>query len=54
MSYHSGQQIVITDHCLIVVNAKERPAVNKQRAQRFHMEILNIKKLNDVEGKETM
>jgi hypothetical protein len=26
--------------------------VNKQRSQRFHEERFNLKKLNDVEGKE--
>jgi hypothetical protein len=26
--------------------------VNKQRLQRFHMERFNLKKLNEVEGKE--
>jgi hypothetical protein len=30
----------------------ERPAVNKQRSQRFDMERFNLKKLNEVEGKE--
>jgi hypothetical protein len=30
----------------------ERLAVNKQRSQRFHMERFNLKKLNNVEGKE--
>jgi hypothetical protein len=40
-----------SDHYL-VVKVRERLAVNKQRSQRFHMERFNIKKLNDVEGKE--
>jgi hypothetical protein len=31
---------------------KERLAVNKQRSQKFDMERFNLKKLNDVEGKE--
>jgi hypothetical protein len=37
-----------------VVEAKvrERLAVNEQRSQRFHMKKFNLKKLNDVEGKE--
>jgi hypothetical protein len=34
------------------VKVRERLAVNKQRSQRFHMERFNLKKLNDVEGKE--
>jgi hypothetical protein len=41
-----------TDHYLVVAKVKERPAVNKQRSQRFHIEWFNLKKLNDVEGKE--
>jgi hypothetical protein len=31
---------------------RERLAVNKQRSQKFDMERFNLKKLNDVEGKE--
>jgi hypothetical protein len=30
----------------------ERLAVGKQRSQIFHMERFNLKKLNEVEGKE--
>jgi hypothetical protein len=41
-----------TDHCLVVVKVRERLAVNKQRSQRFNMERFNLKKLNEVEGKE--
>jgi hypothetical protein len=41
-----------TDHNLVVAKVRERLAVNKQRSQRFDMERLNLKKLNDVEGKE--
>jgi hypothetical protein len=41
-----------SDHYLVVAKVKERLAVNKQRSQRFHMERCNVKKLNDVEGKE--
>jgi hypothetical protein len=36
----------------VVVKVRERLAVNKQRSQRFNMERINVKKLNDVEGKE--
>jgi hypothetical protein len=36
----------------VVVKVKERLAVNKQRSQTFNMERFNLKKLNDVEGKE--
>jgi hypothetical protein len=35
-----------------VAKVTERLAVNKQRSQRFHMERLNLKKLNEVEGEE--
>jgi hypothetical protein len=35
-----------------VAKVKERLAVNKQRSQRFLMERFNLKKLNEVEGKE--
>jgi hypothetical protein len=35
-----------------VAKVRERLAVNKQRSHRSHMERLNLKKLNEVEGKE--
>jgi hypothetical protein len=41
-----------TDYNLVVAKVRERLAVNKQRSQRFHMEIFNLKKLNKVGGKE--
>jgi hypothetical protein len=41
-----------SNHYLVVVKVRERLAVNKQRSQRFHMERFNLKKLNEVEGKE--
>jgi hypothetical protein len=41
-----------TDHYLAVAKVRERLAVNKQRSHRFHMERLNLKKLNEVEAKE--
>jgi hypothetical protein len=37
---------------VVVAKIKERLAVNKQGSHKFHMERLNIKKLNEVEGKE--
>jgi hypothetical protein len=40
-----------SDHYLVMGKVTERLAVNKQRSQRFHMERLNLKKLNEVEGK---
>jgi hypothetical protein len=36
----------------VVAKDRERLAVSKQRSQRFHMERFNLKKLNEVEGKE--
>jgi hypothetical protein len=35
-----------------MVKVRERLVVNKQRSQRFNVERLILKKLNDVEGKE--
>jgi hypothetical protein len=39
-------------HYLVVAKVRERPVVSKQTTQRFHMEMFNLKKLNEVEGKE--
>jgi hypothetical protein len=36
----------------VVAKVRERLAVNKQRSERFNMERFNLKKLNDVQGKE--
>jgi hypothetical protein len=47
----SGQQIV-TDRYLLVAKFRERLAVSKQTTHRLHMERFNLKKLNEVEGKE--
>jgi hypothetical protein len=41
-----------SDHYLVVAKVRERLAVNKQGSQRFDMERFNLKKLNEVEGKE--
>jgi hypothetical protein len=41
-----------TDHCLVVAKVWERLPLNKHRSQRFHMERLNLEKLNEVEGKQ--
>jgi hypothetical protein len=41
-----------TDHYLVVTKVRERVAVNIQRSHRFHTERFNLKKLNEVEGKE--
>jgi hypothetical protein len=37
-----------TDRFLVVAKVRERLAVNKQRSHRFHMERLNLKKVNEV------
>jgi hypothetical protein len=36
----------------VVAKIRERLAVNKQGSHKFHMEGFNLKKLNEVEGKE--
>jgi hypothetical protein len=36
----------------VEAKVRERLAVNKQRSHRFHMGRFNLKKLNEVEGKE--
>jgi hypothetical protein len=36
----------------VVAKGRERLAVNKQRSHRFHIQRFNLKKLNEVEGKE--
>jgi hypothetical protein len=41
-----------TGHYLVVAKVRERPAVNKQRAHIFPMEMFNLKKLNEVESNE--
>jgi hypothetical protein len=40
------------DHYLVVAKIRERLAVNNQGLHKFHMERFNLKKLNEVEGKE--
>jgi hypothetical protein len=35
-----------------VATFRERLAVNKQRSHRFHIDRFNLKKLNNIEGKE--
>jgi hypothetical protein len=37
---------------MVVAKIRERLAVNKQGSHKFHMEKLNLKKLNEGEGKE--
>jgi hypothetical protein len=36
----------------VVAKVREKLSVNKQRSQRFNMERFNLKKLNEVKGKE--
>jgi hypothetical protein len=35
-----------------VAEVKERLAVSKQTTQKFYMERFNLKKLNEIEGRE--
>jgi hypothetical protein len=37
---------------VVVAKIRERIAVNKQGSHKFQMERFNLKKLNEVEGKE--
>jgi hypothetical protein len=41
----------VTDHYLLVTEIREKLAVNKQTMYMVHVERINIKKLNKVEGK---
>ena len=41
-----------TDHCLVVAEVRERFAVNKQAAQKFDCERLNLRKLNEMQVRE--
>jgi hypothetical protein len=41
-----------TGHYLVVAKVRERLAVSKQTMHRVHIERFNLKKLNEVEGKE--
>jgi hypothetical protein len=36
----------------VVANIRERLAVNKQGSHSFHMERFNLKKLNEIQGKD--
>jgi hypothetical protein len=40
------------DHCPVVAKRRERLTMNKKRSQRFHMEMFNLKKIKEVEGKD--
>jgi hypothetical protein len=41
-----------TDHYLVVAKVRKKLAVSKQTTLRVHTERFNLKKLNEVEGKE--
>jgi hypothetical protein len=41
-----------TDHYLVVTKVGDRLTVSKQKTHTFNVETLNLKKLNEVEGKE--
>jgi hypothetical protein len=41
-----------TDHCQLVAEVRKRLLVSKQAAQKFDMERLNLKKVNEVEVRE--
>jgi hypothetical protein len=41
-----------TDHYLVVEKVRDRLAVSKQTPHKGHMERFNLKKLNEIEGKE--
>jgi hypothetical protein len=41
-----------TDHYLLVAKVSEKLAPKKQTTHTVHMERFNLKKLNEVEGKE--
>jgi hypothetical protein len=40
------------DHYLVMAKIRERIAVTKQGSHKCHMERFNLKKFNEVEGKE--
>jgi hypothetical protein len=41
-----------SDHYLAVAKFRERLEISKQPTQKLHMERFNLKKFNEVEGKE--
>jgi hypothetical protein len=41
-----------SDHYLVVTKVRESLAINKQRSHKFHVERFNLKKLNEIDGKE--
>jgi hypothetical protein len=51
LSDGSGHQILV-DHYLVVAKVRERLVVSKQTTYKIHTKRFNLKKLNEVEGKE--
>jgi hypothetical protein len=53
-SNDKGVRIVYfdTDHYLVVEKIRERLAVSKQAAQKFNVEIFNLRKLNELEARK--
>jgi hypothetical protein len=43
-----------TGHSLVMAKVRERLTVNELTSQRFYMEMFNLKKLNQVEGKRSI
>jgi len=41
-----------TDHYLVIAKVRERLAVGKQAAQRFHRQRFNLRRLNEPEDRE--
>jgi hypothetical protein len=52
MSDLSGGENCNTDHYLVVEIVRDRLAESKQATQNFDMERFNLKKLDEVEGRE--
>jgi hypothetical protein len=44
--------VILTTHYLVVAKFRERLAMSKQTTHDIHMERFNLKKLNEIEGKE--
>jgi hypothetical protein len=53
-SNDTGVRVVYfdTDHYLVVAKVRERLAVSKQAAQKFDMEIFNLRKLNELQARK--
>jgi hypothetical protein len=54
-TFHALEHVAIvisTDHCLVVAKVRERTTIRKRETQQFHMERFNLKRLNEIGGKE--